>query len=103
MGSRISISLVDVVSHPKLSVLIEQTPITESDDRVDGEDVETTPTATVRVKSGTRWSDGYDFDLVVHEGKFTLERDFNFFRSAELHGNFMRFLFEYGICFRVIH
>ena len=89
MGSRIHIKLDHILGNKNLKVEIA----TATDGFVE---------ATITDQSG-RIDGVLDEVVFSYDGKGELSGDFNFFRSPEDHGKVMRFLFEHGIDFTVLH
>ena len=94
MGSRININLVDLLLNPSIEVHL--TTFEHSDE---GGTENTARITFLGIKRQT-----YALDYLIEDGgSVALERDFNFFRNAEEHSDFMRCLFETSVPFQVYH
>ena len=98
MGARISIELQGLLNNPGVKLAFEATA-QKGQDETDPDTV----SQNVEVSFGSEMnSTQYWFDVVSHNSKVTLEKDFNFFRDEKRHGEFMRCLFEHSVPFTVI-
>lgn len=103
MGSRISIQLTDLLLEPKVRVTLfaEDEPVNDGEDTVV---LGTVQHALVEFHSSREQV--FVLDAHKHEGRVTLESDFNFFRQVGP-GSYchclMQELFEFSVPFKVNH
>lgn len=104
MGSRLNISLQQLLSHPNIEVRLF------CDEHRDDESVDLFQYAEVKVKSsnGVVIKDfKFVFDVHAYEGKITLSCDWNWFRYPNDEDHYsrqlMRMLYEYSVSFTVHH
>lgn len=98
MGSRINIRLQELLCNPGITVVFAS--------RRKAEEV----SDTVEVTFDSPFKDvvsefTYTFDFITYEGKVSLSMDYNYFRysNTDTKHKLMRLLYEYSICFEIIH
>lgn len=98
MGTRISIELKGLLNCPEIKLAFEAI-VHKGQDDTEPDTVD----QSVEVSFGENiGATQYWFDVVSHNSKVTLERDFNFFRDEERHRALMWSLFAYSVPFTVI-